>query len=351
MMPHNILVTGGSGYLGGTLLSRWGSADLPEYGKLFALVRTPKQEEEVAKYGAEPLTFSPRDEGAVREALVKHHITVIYFLIDAFESTSQVYFISALAEVKKSTGQDVHFLHTSGAKIFSSHAGTPTGEPILDTDPYLYDIQKQQVPPIPSMQTAINTNCTTVEQGEKFGVKTYIFVPCVVYGQGEGFGNQTSIQTVSIVKAAKGVRRVYELENTTQEPQIWPVCHILDNITLYLAILRSILNNEDPGHGRRGYYLAASGSVAWKDLYSAMAIGLANRGVIDDATVTTAKEDDVERMAVALKTEKSWVGLQLAGRCTLTAAHGKALGWKPQFPPEHILEAAADEVDLILRTL
>lgn len=33
---------------------------------------------------------------------------------------------------------------TTGAKIFSSHAGAPTDRPLLDTEPDLYDIQKAQ---------------------------------------------------------------------------------------------------------------------------------------------------------------------------------------------------------------
>ena len=39
-------------------------------------------------------------------------------------------------------------------------------------------------------------------------------------------------------------------------------------------------------------------------------------------------------------------------RCTFTPRHGEEeLGWKPQFGPEHILETAAEEVDLILENL
>ena len=40
----------------------------------------------------------------------------------------------------------------------------------------------------------------------------------------------------------------------------------------------------------------------------------------------------------------------LRARCTLTADNAKSIGWKPKYPPEHILEAADDEVDLILKS-
>lgn len=113
MSSHRILVTGASGYLGGTLLARWKDADLPAYDKLYALVRTDAQAEAVKQYGAEALTFDSRDETAVLEAVVDHKITIVYYLIDAVRSEAQVNFIKALAEVKKATGQEVHFLHVS----------------------------------------------------------------------------------------------------------------------------------------------------------------------------------------------------------------------------------------------
>ena len=110
-MLHRILITGASGYLGGSLLARVADAKLPVYDKLYALVRTDAQADAIKRYGAEPLTFNARDGEAVHEAVVGNKITIVFFLIDAMSAVSQEYFIKSLAEVKSVTGKEVHFLH------------------------------------------------------------------------------------------------------------------------------------------------------------------------------------------------------------------------------------------------
>ncbi|KAK7698416.1 hypothetical protein SLS64_012537 [Diaporthe eres] len=371
MSSHRILVTGASGYLGGTLLARWKGADLPAYDKLYALVRTDAQAKAVEQYGAEALTFDSRDEAAVRKAVVDNKITIVYYLIDAIRSEAQVNFIKALAEVKKATGQEVHFLHTTGAKMFSSHAGAPTDAPLLDTNPALYSIHKTQVEAAPFdliktqaldheespprsgkpadlVPQAVSTNNIVIEEAEKYGVRSYIFAPCMVYGRGEGFGNTISIQTVAIVKAAQAMKRVYKVD---EGRPTWPVCHILDNTALYFEILRTILAGKELSHGRAGYFLASPGSVAWDDLYTAMAAALAKRNIIGDDSVVPANDSILEQIGEALGCSPEFVGVQIGGRCTFTAEHGSKIGWKPQYPPEHIIEDAENEVQLILDNL
>ncbi|KAK9311145.1 hypothetical protein V1524DRAFT_77288 [Lipomyces starkeyi] len=345
-MSHNILITGASGYLGGSLLARWNQAGLPPYQKLYALVRTEEQAKAVKElYGAEPLQIDQNNESDIKQAIISRGISIIYWLISASDTRVPKIMIDALGDVKKDTGKDVHFLFTSGAKIFSSHTGHPTDRPLLDTDPELYEFQKTLDGPQPFLKMGSKANVEVIDIAEAHGVRSYIFVPCIVYGKGEGFGNPISIQTVAIIRAAKHMKRIYTVDDSSAS---WPVCHISDNSSLYLDILRAILSGQNPAHGKKGFYLASSGSVKWHDLYGAMAKTLVKRGAIHDETLTPADDAALEEMAKVLQGVKSYVPAELGGRCTFTAANGHAIGWKATYPPEHIFELAEEEVDLVL---
>ncbi|KAF4853542.1 hypothetical protein CGCSCA4_v002106 [Colletotrichum siamense] len=313
--PHNVLLTGASGYLGGSLFAELKSYGLSGYDKIYALVRSDAQKEAVQQYGAEPLSVSLKDAKAVRDVVMQNKISVVFYLIDVFESTAQENLIKALGDLRQTTGQDVHLLHTSGAKIFSSDAGAPTDRELLDTDPNLYDIQKGQKAPADILQKAD--------------------------GKGAGFGNTVSIQTTDIVKAAIASGRVHSV---TPDQPTWPVCHISDNTALYLQILRSILEGKNIGHGRNGYYLAASSSIAWDDIYAAMALALKVRGIIEDETVAPVDDIALVKMAQGLNTDPSLVAMRVH-------VDGGQIGWSPRFGPTHILEAADVEVEHILRYL
>ncbi|GFG05105.1 hypothetical protein IFM5058_02260 [Aspergillus udagawae] len=310
-MEYNVLITGGSGYLGGTLLNQLKSAELPKYNKMFAFARTVAQAKAVKQYSAEPLQFDMQDEASVRDSILQNRINVVFFLVDAISSSCQEFFIQALAELSKTTGQDVHFLHTSGAKAFSNHAGAPVDHLLFDDDPNIYEMQKSQRSTLPIMQQGVETNSRIIELSESLGVKSYIFAPCVVYGKGEGFGNKISIQTAALVRAAKATGRVYNLNE--RDDWAWPVCHLIDNTMLYVEILRKILSADDIPHGRNGYYLPSSGGVAWKDIYASIAAALFKRGLLMDSAVHPADDDILATMAAALGSPKEMVAVQVGG--------------------------------------
>lgn len=81
-----------------------------------------------------------------------------------------------------------------------------------------------------------------------------------------------------------------------------------------MELLKSILRDENPEYGENGYYLASSGSVAWYEIYTAMAKALAKRGIIDSPEVKRADDLALDKMAQALGCPRELVAVQLGGK-------------------------------------
>ncbi|KAL3454603.1 hypothetical protein BJX65DRAFT_301239 [Aspergillus insuetus] len=200
------------------------------------------------------------------------------------------------------------------------HAGDSTGRALLDKDSELYDILKRRVSPHEWFTQAVRANLSVIDTAEENGVRSYIFAPCMVYGEGEGFRNRTSIQEVTIVQAAKTLRRVYKVDN---DDPMWPVYHVVDTANLYLQILRRTLQGSDIGYGQRGFYLVASGPMRRNDVYKAFAEVLAKRGIVDSAEVEHADDTVLARVGKVLEVSPSSVPVLIGGKCTFTVIHGE----------------------------
>lgn len=140
-----------------------------------------------------------------------------------------------------------------------------------------------------------------------------------------------------MVKAAKKVRAVYDVnpKDAVRTPdlhcsikeeghhndmletnilrQVWPVSHINDTTAVYVELLKSILSGKNPDYGKNGYYLASSGSVAWIDIYTAMAKSLAKHKVVNNEAIKKADDAALEMMGQALNCSKEQVAVQLGG--------------------------------------
>lgn len=163
-MSRNVLITGGSGYIGGSLLAKLkNTTDLPSHGTVYALVRSNEQAERVkSHYNATPLTIDLEDQSAITTTLREKQISVVFFLINAFNADAQVKFIEALAAVKDRYGVQTHFLHTTGAKLFSSFTGHPTDRVLSDAEEELYEIQKAARSKFPPMERVCDVDADIV---------------------------------------------------------------------------------------------------------------------------------------------------------------------------------------------
>jgi hypothetical protein len=81
-----------------------------------------------------------------------------------------------------------------------------------------------------------------------------------------------------------------------------------------VKLLENILSGAYPGNGRTGYYLAASGSVAWIDIYTAIAKALAERKVIESSEIKQAHGSTLDKIGQALNCPKDLVPVQIGGK-------------------------------------
>ncbi|KAK0474214.1 NAD-P-binding protein [Armillaria novae-zelandiae] len=338
-----LLITGASGYLGGSLLNDL--IKIPNV-EIYALVRTESQASTVKRLDVRPVEFDLMNQAAIQKAVEELELTVVLHLANAFSFVPPEAFIRGLAVVKQKTGKDVHFVHTSGAKVFSSHTGIK--QRLNDTDD-VYAIQKTTKSPIPLIQTPVDTVTSILELGDELGVRTYIYVPPMVYGPGEGFGNKTSIQFVGIVQIGLALRRIYQVAGDSDE---WPLCHLKDTTSLYMTLVNSILDGKDVPHGKKGgYYFGVNGEFSWKMLYEGIAASLAKRGLVDDAAVAKPSAENYDKVAQVLGGPKEMVDISVAGRCALTGDQGKRLGWVPKYDVEHLYSVIDEEVQFIVEHL
>ncbi|KAK4705659.1 hypothetical protein P7C70_g540, partial [Phenoliferia sp. Uapishka_3] len=344
-MATKVLITGASGYIGGSLLKHLLASPTAKDVKIFALVRSDSQVAEVQRMeGVTPLRADLSDEKAISAAVVDHQITIVIETVDAVSFAPAKAFIEGLAAVGKSTGASTHFFHTSGAKLVSSHTGIPGDETLSDSSA-VYELQKTQISPFPPMNPVIAVNTDIIDFAGANNVKSYIIVPPMVYGPGEGFGNKTSIQILALFQIVQATRKVFQVDATETS---WMLCHLRDLTSLYITILQAIITKQDPPAGKKGFYFAENGQFKWNDLSKGIA---ANLKV--DQSVVPATPADLEEMGKILCCPAAFVPVSVAGSCNLRGDNGRALGWKPEYDLQHLMseKGVGDDTLLMVREM
>lgn len=90
-------------------------------------------------------------------------------------------------------------------------------------------------------------------------------------------------------------------------------------------MIKAMVADQNPNHGRDGFYLASSGSVAWHDIYVAMARALKKRGVIASDEVAHFTDEALAKYAEAQGVDLPSVKVKIAGRYVFASANVSVL--------------------------
>ncbi|KAL8371166.1 hypothetical protein RB595_001149 [Gaeumannomyces hyphopodioides] len=281
MASQKILLTGATGYIGGTVLTTLLASSEPaiKASSISALVRKEEQAAVLRGLGVEPILFKGLDDvDALRRAAAEHDAVI--HTASSQHDASAVALIRGLGDRKKATGKETHFIHTAGTSALGDQAvsGRLVETRVFNdkTDDIFAYERGRQAKDVYDQRT---TDLAVLEAGEATGVKTYIIMPPTIYGIGTGAFNRLSIQVLAIMRAAR--RDGFTTLIRGARDQEWGHVNVTDLALLYELILARAIesgggaattttttssSSSPPPSGAKGLYFAVTGHHSWGEV-------------------------------------------------------------------------------------
>ncbi|KIY67066.1 NAD(P)-binding protein [Cylindrobasidium torrendii FP15055 ss-10] len=390
MAGTKIFITGGTGYIGGSILSALLSPSRASQNlDITALVRSAEKKSKLEALGVRVVLGGLSDVHLIREEAGKADVIFNTANADDLEAAKAI--LEGMKAYKERTGKTAALIHTSGTGVLVANIpglvqaftalATPSADPTPITqffgvppsassspDPIYSDLDVKAIEGLPAYQPhrAVDVEIVKADvgsaavEGGKAGegegyARTYIVLPSMIYGRARGVvvekagGNGVSDQIPGTVKAFVGRGQGGVLGEGTN---VWPNVHIEDVTSLYLLIFDLLSSPSPPpefAHGRAGFYFAENGHHAMLDVYTAIASSMASLGVGSPLSVDSAgsriPNDEIMRILPGPQR------LSVATHVRCSADRGRACGWKPTRGREDLLASVREEVEAAVKAV
>ncbi|VTT66164.1 unnamed protein product [Fusarium fujikuroi] len=293
-MPHNVLVTGAAGYIGGSVV-----ADI--------LSRTDESLKEINVFAA----ARSQDQVDKISKLERVHA----FLVDLQDKPAVEY---AIAKYESKLSACVW---SSVASMFTEEGGWPFGK-VKDSDP-LIDRQRELGLDNPVRKT----NIVLADEGKAQGVETFnipIQLTCSIDGRGTGECRKLSVNIPALIRTSIRLKTVHKFDRDSTPGNV----HISDLTDLYILILNKILKEEPIAVGTDRYFFSIAHRISWWKIMDKITEGLYARGLVDEPTPKIWPNYDVA--ADALGFPRKFIRPMCMPNGDLEPANGTALGWRPK---------------------
>ncbi|KAJ7255830.1 NAD(P)-binding protein [Mycena haematopus] len=341
----NFFLTGATGYIGGSVLTRFLAHSRADTFHFTVLVRDPKKAEKFKELGVNvKAVVGSHSDAALVERLASE-ADVVVAAADADDLGAAKATLAGLKKRHAASGVVPIFIHTapafckSGTGVIVEDAkGLSPGSTIYD------DSDADQIASLHPTRPHREVDLAITAADAEGYVKTYIILPSTIYGLAStrlvalGVQNPHSVQIpklISVALARGQAGMVGEGKN------LWPNVEIHEVAELYTTLYDNIVADpSETGHGRNGFYFGASGEHSLYDIGKA----------IGEALVKLGKSGSAEPTAFTQAEFDQYPGLVYFGassRCRAT--HSLSLGWKPVKTTKDMLASIFPEVEAIIR--
>ncbi|KIM28749.1 hypothetical protein M408DRAFT_23411 [Serendipita vermifera MAFF 305830] len=321
-MP-SIFILGASGYIGGAVLTTFlkGIPDL----KATALVRNEAHIPLLSGIGVTCIKGTSQDLALVSE--LSSHADIVFNAADADDLNLSNAILEGCKKRFAATAVKPIYLHTSGTAIFMDGA-----KGIFNSSAHVFDDRKTaEIRDISPTAWHRNVEQSVVDADEASYVSAYIISPSGVYGESPSPIPRTVILTKMVIDLGKNFKTLPYIGDGSN---VLALIHVNDMAAAYLTVLKFALSGKDTESGYGRYYIANTGEVSWKDLITAYAPPLKQRGIIDTTELSLVTLEQAPLM--------SFFGANVFA----VAGKLRDLGWKPNGPS--IFETIERDLEIAL---
>jgi nucleoside-diphosphate-sugar epimerase len=285
-----ILVTGATGYIGGSVAEKLVAAGHNVSG----LVRSDAKSPLLKERGINPVVGTLDDCEILTKAA--QAADAVIHAASADHSGSVVTLVSALERSGKL------LINTSGSAIVADHADGEYASAVPLTEDDYFD-------PVPYRRARVDMNRHVRQAAIEKGVRSVVICPAMIYGTGRG-PQPDSDQLPKLIALSRQVGAgVYFGKGLNRYSNV----HIDDLVDLYLLVLE-----KAPGGS---FFFAENGNNSFKELAEIMAAVLGFGG----RTISLPVEDVIQQNGEAAR-------LGVASNSLVAAANARRLGWSPKAP-------------------
>jgi nucleoside-diphosphate-sugar epimerase len=338
-----ILLTGATGYIGGSVLDAILKSSVPsiQQASITCLLRGPQRAAQLtATYGSrvKPVFYEGLDDLETTITTASQHDIIINTTL-GYHVESAKALVQGLGKRKSETGRDVWMIHTAGC---SNLGDMPISHPELvrpllnDATDDVYGVEKALESKVPYSQRT--TELAVIDTGFALGVKTISIMSPIIYGDGTGLFNKISIQTAYLGAILKQQRARVVGSGTS----VWNHVHIEDLAELYTVILGHVLEHggKEVPTGKRGIIFSGNGEHTWKEYTTDQAEACYAEGLIPDPEVEHVSLEEGARLIAphmdfmaaiqSIDEGKEIIEVGFASNGHTIATVGRELGWSPK---------------------
>ncbi|KAF7318826.1 hypothetical protein HMN09_00217900 [Mycena chlorophos] len=328
-----ILLTGATGYVGGTVLERFLSRPDAHKFEFTVLVRDATKAEKFKTFGVNAVVGSHSD-APLMEALASEADAVIA-TADCDDLVAAKATLAGLKKKFEATGVKPIFINTSGTGVLAEDA-----KGMFASDLVYDDSDAAQIATLPETRIHRNVDLAITDADAEGYVKSYIVLPGIIWGLAKtrfvdaGIQHRQSMAIPMLVK--------FSLDRGSSGmvgagKNLWPNVEIDEQADFYSILWDAIVANPTLGHGRSGYFFGAGGEGSFLQVAEKIGEVLFALGKVTNAEPTTFTQADLDKYF------KGSAFFGTNARCRPT--HSLSLGWKPVKGTKEMLESIRLEVE------